>query len=548
MRIQHIAFDRIRRDVGTQMRVQMSPETVRDYAEQMRNGLWDDARPVCVVFYDEAEDCFWLADGFHRLAAFEECGFQLVKADVRNGTRRDAVLEAARANALHGLPRTTADKRRAVETLLADPEWSQWSNREIARHIHVDDKTVGKIRAEIEASTAEFPQLNEIEGDFPVDTPAKTEINCGISAVEPVEKKRIGRDGRARRVPTPKSTAEIPQLKNLKTPKKSDSTVSTAEIPQLKDEKTASAAKQELNWQFSDRPVGFVCPICFRHTELMGVVADHDDDFGCCAVSGLAFKEITDGVQNALDRLTVQRNGYAGKVTELEGVITRYRALYGPLPTPGATAEIPQLNGAATGMPSETSKSGAEIPHLDGMNFEKPFLSKESLSLKKEISFSENLSSSEREGDGCGENPTAQRFKLSQELLDWCAWNIPQLSRERIDVEVAKFHDHHKAKGSRLKDPNAALRKWLRDANQYFLEQDARKQRAAQPYQLTQKARAFQTRKINAAIDEVVAGMAGGRFAFEEFRARVEKHLHREGITYDAGIFDELINAGRKSA
>lgn len=544
MRIQHIAFDRIRRDVGTQMRVQMSPETVRDYAEQMRNGLWDDARPVCVVFYDEAEDCFWLADGFHRLAAFEECGFQLVKADVRNGTRRDAVLEAARANALHGLPRTTADKRRAIETLLADPEWSQWSNREIARHIHVDDKTVGKIRAEIETSTAEIPQL----ATAPTLSPTPETVSTAEIPQLNGDRRRIGRDGRARRMPIRKSTAEIPQLATAKTLSTTPGTGSTAEIPQLKNQTPESNPKRELNWQFPRESIGFVCPICLRHTEILDVVADHDDAFGCCAVSGLTFKEITDGVQNALDRVTVQRNGYAGKVTELQEVIARYQALFGPLPAPGATAEIPQLNGPATGMPSETLKSGAEIPHLDGMNFEKPSLSIESLSLKKEISFSGDLSTSEREGEGCGENPQAPRFKLSPELVDWCAWNIPQLSRERIDVEVAKFHDHHKARGSRLKDPNAALRKWLRDANQYFLEQDARKQKAAQPYQLTQKARAFQTRKINDAIDEVVAGMAGGRFSFEDFRARVEKHLHREGITYDAGIFDELINAGRKSA
>lgn len=499
MRIQHIAFDRIRRDVGTQMRVQMSPETVRDYAEQMRNGLWDDARPVCVVFYDAAEGCFWLADGFHRLAAFEECGFQLVKADVRTGTRRDAVLEAARANALHGLPRTTADKRRAVETLLADPEWSQWSNREIARHIHVDDKTVGKIRAEIEETGAEIPHL----------TPEPTE--------------------------TGNSGAEIPQVNAAATGMSSASTGSGAEIPHLK-------------FQYPDGPVGIQCPICLRSTELHDVFADHDDAFGCCPVSGLAFKEITDGVQHALDRVTVQRNGYAGKVTELEEVVARYHALFGPLPAPGATAEIPQLNGAATGLPSETSKSGAEIPHLEAMNFEKSPLSIESLPQEKEISFVQNFSCPERGGEGCGENPPPPRFKLSPELVDWCAFNIPELSRERIDVEVAKFHDHHEAKGSRLKNPDAELRKWLRNANQYFLEQDARKQKDAQRYQLTAKARAFQTRKINAAIDEVSAGMTGGRFSFEDFRARVENRLLREGITYDAGIFDELINAGRKSA
>ena len=38
-----------------------------------------------------------------------------IAADVRQGTRRDALLFAAGANSSHGLSRTTADKRRAIE-------------------------------------------------------------------------------------------------------------------------------------------------------------------------------------------------------------------------------------------------------------------------------------------------------------------------------------------------------------------------------------------------------------------------------------------------
>ena len=38
------------------------------------------------------------------------------------------------------------DKRRAVMTLLNDPEWSAWSDREIARQCRVSDKTVGHLR------------------------------------------------------------------------------------------------------------------------------------------------------------------------------------------------------------------------------------------------------------------------------------------------------------------------------------------------------------------------------------------------------------------
>ena len=38
------------------------------------------------------------------------------------------------------------DKRRAVNRLLSDPEWSHWSDREIARHCRVGADLVGRLR------------------------------------------------------------------------------------------------------------------------------------------------------------------------------------------------------------------------------------------------------------------------------------------------------------------------------------------------------------------------------------------------------------------
>ena len=58
------------------------------------------------------------------------------------------------ANAKHGLRRTHADKRKAIATLLADNEWSKWSDRKIAGAAGCDHKTVGKIRREL---TGEIP-------------------------------------------------------------------------------------------------------------------------------------------------------------------------------------------------------------------------------------------------------------------------------------------------------------------------------------------------------------------------------------------------------
>jgi hypothetical protein len=78
---------------------------------------------------------------------------------VSDGSARDAVLAAAGANATHGIRRTNADKRHAIERLLADPEWSRWSDHEIARACHVDHKTVGRVRREV---TGEFPSERSV--------------------------------------------------------------------------------------------------------------------------------------------------------------------------------------------------------------------------------------------------------------------------------------------------------------------------------------------------------------------------------------------------
>ena len=63
------------------------------------------------------------------------------------GRVRAAILYAVGANAAHGLKRSNRCKRNAVMTLLKDPEWSGWSDREIARRCAVSDRFVNGIRA-----------------------------------------------------------------------------------------------------------------------------------------------------------------------------------------------------------------------------------------------------------------------------------------------------------------------------------------------------------------------------------------------------------------
>ena len=111
-----------------------------EYAEAMHAGA---SFPPVVVF---DADRFWLADGFHRVGAAEDAGLTEIRAEIRQGDRRDALLYAVGANAEHGARRTNADKTRAVETLLADPEWSMKSDRWIADTANVSPTFVGGVR------------------------------------------------------------------------------------------------------------------------------------------------------------------------------------------------------------------------------------------------------------------------------------------------------------------------------------------------------------------------------------------------------------------
>ena len=149
--IQALNIDLIQ-DGGAQMRVEMSEQTIADYAEELISGT---VFPPVIVYYDG--EVYWLADGFHRVEAARKVERESIEAEIREGSDRDAILHGIGANARHGLRRTRADKQHAVEALVRDPDWSKWSDRHIGKVANVDHKTVGKIRREV------------LGGEFPSD-------------------------------------------------------------------------------------------------------------------------------------------------------------------------------------------------------------------------------------------------------------------------------------------------------------------------------------------------------------------------------------------
>jgi rubrerythrin len=151
--IRALTLDSIRIDGGTQPRCEIDTALVTEYAGDIEAGA---ELPPVVVFQDGTDT--WLADGFHRYHATNTAGKDRIAAECHPGTLRDAILWSVGANASHGKRRTNADKRKAVETLLALDGWSDKPNREVARQCRVDEGTVRKYRSEL---SAEIPQIQE---------------------------------------------------------------------------------------------------------------------------------------------------------------------------------------------------------------------------------------------------------------------------------------------------------------------------------------------------------------------------------------------------
>ena len=202
---------------GTQSRVQLSEQAVADYAEAMAS---DSTLPPIVVFHDGS--AYWLADGFHRFHAHRKAGKDSIAADVRTGTKRDAILHAVGANSDHGLRRTNEDKRRAVRTLLADGEWRKWSDRLIAKACGVSVPFVGAIRN---------PEVAEKQREARAASAAK-----GVIGLHPGPQEGTRKQAESRHPPA-KPEAKPEPAKPVK-PKKGEPTVESlqAENAALREE------------------------------------------------------------------------------------------------------------------------------------------------------------------------------------------------------------------------------------------------------------------------------------------------------------------------
>ena len=128
---------------GTQARVATNDEAISAYAEAMEEGA---QFPPVITFYDGSK--FWLADGFHRYLAAQRNEYDSISAEVREGSRTDALRHSLGANATNGIYRSNADKRNATEIALE--EWPEMSNSVIAELCKVSPDLVRRCRNQME--------------------------------------------------------------------------------------------------------------------------------------------------------------------------------------------------------------------------------------------------------------------------------------------------------------------------------------------------------------------------------------------------------------
>ncbi len=180
-----IDISAIRTDGGTQARLKLNKDVVKEYSEHMKDG---DKFPPIIVFHDGSE--YWLADGFHRYFASKSNGELEIECDVRKGTVDDALLYAFSANGRRGLSMSAEDNRNIITRMLKHPVWSKWSNGEIAKHVGVAKMTVGRVKASLEK-----------EQGKPAPTKKKYKNKHGDESS--IETKNIGKEKAKKEEPPP---------------------------------------------------------------------------------------------------------------------------------------------------------------------------------------------------------------------------------------------------------------------------------------------------------------------------------------------------------
>jgi len=147
--------DSIEASDKTQVRTRLHKDIIDEYCEDIKAGA---IMPPIDVFREKDSSRTILSRGFHRLYAAVHAERDEIECEVHEGGMHEALIHALGGNSEHGLRRTSADKRNAVEIALKDPQISQMSRQEQADICCVTKRTVQRIANQ--AAAAE-PGVND---------------------------------------------------------------------------------------------------------------------------------------------------------------------------------------------------------------------------------------------------------------------------------------------------------------------------------------------------------------------------------------------------
>ena len=148
-----IAIRDIVADASIDIRNGMDATTIEEYMD-----IIDELPPV--VVFDTSQG-YLLADGFHRLTAAERLGREEIEADIKKGSRHDALEFAAYANAAAPLKLKPGERRAGIRRLnRLQPDWNA---KQIGRLMACSEFTVrtalraSEVRRETFLSEDELP-------------------------------------------------------------------------------------------------------------------------------------------------------------------------------------------------------------------------------------------------------------------------------------------------------------------------------------------------------------------------------------------------------
>jgi hypothetical protein len=160
-----LKLTQIRLDGGTQARDKMDKNTISEYAQQMMEGA---VFPPIEVFYDKKD--YWLVDGFHRYHACMNIKRKEIEVKVFEGTKHEAFEYSLGVNDKHGRPRSSEDKRKALNKAFNDPITSKNTTLYISKKCKVTPAFVIKYKLQLEkeklsSSKPDAPKVETVTED-----------------------------------------------------------------------------------------------------------------------------------------------------------------------------------------------------------------------------------------------------------------------------------------------------------------------------------------------------------------------------------------------